>query len=102
MPVPHLAGSWQVITPPTSDQPWLVSSALDLARLNGYGPWPPFSSWTAGVNGFFGSVGIAPEVGTAYPRQIALSMPGWSMAYCRAWRMYSCRTRKPTCGLLKL
>ena len=40
MPVPHLAGSWQVITPPTSVQPWLVSSDLALAMLNGYGPCP--------------------------------------------------------------
>ena len=38
MPVPHLAGSWQVITPPTMDQPWLVSSDFALAMLNGYGP----------------------------------------------------------------
>ena len=34
MPVPHLAGSWQVITPPCRAQPWLVSSdfALDGAE----------------------------------------------------------------------
>jgi hypothetical protein len=25
MPVPHLDGSWQVITPPDMAQPWLVS-----------------------------------------------------------------------------
>ena len=55
----------------------------------------------AGTNGFAGTVGTAPESRLAYPRQIALLMPGWSSAYCMACRMYSCRTRKPTCGLLK-
>ena len=48
MPVPHLAGSWQVITPPDMDQPWLVSRDFALAMLNGYGPTPPFAVWAGG------------------------------------------------------
>src|SRR5579859_3186756 len=51
MPVPHLAGSWQVITPPTSDQPWLDSRDFALAMLNGYGPTPPLSFWIGGAYG---------------------------------------------------
>ena len=69
MPVPHLAGSWQVITPPCSAQPWLVSSDLALAMLNGYGPWLLFAVWTAGIHWFpGGAFGAGPEAGTAYPR----------------------------------
>src|SRR5580693_1931246 len=101
MPAPHLDGSWHCITPPTSDRPWLVSSDFALAGSNGYGPWPLFSFSIDGSNWFVGTVGTGPEVGTAYPRQIDLSMPSWSSAYCMAWRMYSCRTRWPTAGLLK-
>src|ERR1700733_8493878 len=38
IPGPHLAGSTQVGAPPgTTFQPWLVSSALALAMLNGNG-----------------------------------------------------------------
>src|ERR1700735_4832831 len=38
IPGPHLAGSTQVVGPPgTTFQPWLVSSALALAMLNGNG-----------------------------------------------------------------
>ena len=53
-PAPHsvaaVPGFSQVITPPTSDQPWLVSSAVRVATENGYGPRPPFSLWTAGIH----------------------------------------------------
>src|SRR5262249_37661319 len=101
MPVPHLAGSWQVITPPDSAQPWLVSKEFALEMLTGYGPCPLFSCWMVGTYGFGTVVGAGPEVGVAYPRQIALEIPGWSTMYCSACRMYSCRTMKPTCGLLK-
>ena len=88
MPVPHLDGSWQVITPPTSDQPWLVSGDFALAMLNGYGPWLPFSVWMDGIHWLpGGEFGAGPEVGRAYPRQIALMMPGWSMTSCSACRM---------------
>jgi len=39
IPGPHLAGSAHVVTPPGfTVQPWLTSSALALAMLNGYGP----------------------------------------------------------------
>src|SRR5579875_2410540 len=59
IPVPHLAGSWQVITD------------LALAMLNGYGPTPPFSRWIGGTYGLGSVVGAGPEVGVAYPRQMA-------------------------------
>src|ERR1700735_3117886 len=39
IPGPHLAGSVQLVVPPGATvQPWLVSSALALAMLNGNGP----------------------------------------------------------------
>src|SRR6185312_9352910 len=102
MPLPHLAGVWQVITPFCIAQPWLVSSDLALEMLNGYGPCKLFSRWIAGCQMLFGGVfGAGPEFGTPYPRKIALMMPGWSKTSCSAWRMYSCRIMKPTCGLLK-
>src|SRR6516162_3663770 len=63
IPVPHLGGSPQVITPPTSDQPWLASSAFALAMLNGYGPWPPFSVSIVGTHWLIVRVGIGPGVG---------------------------------------
>ncbi len=89
MPVPHFAGSWQVMTPPDSDQPWLVSRDLALEMLNGYGPCPALVIWMGGAYGFVTVVGAGPEVGVAYPRQIALLIPGWSRrtaapAGCRA------------------
>ncbi len=50
-------------------QPWLVSSALALAMLNGYGPCSLFSFWIGGCHWLPGGVfGAGPEVGTAYPR----------------------------------
>ena len=50
-------------------QPWLVSSDLALAMLNGYGPWSLFSVWMDGIHWFpGGAFGAGPEVGTAYPR----------------------------------
>src|ERR1700733_14890178 len=40
-PGPHLEGSVQVVVPPGATvQPWLDSSALALAMLNGNGPLP--------------------------------------------------------------
>src|SRR5271156_6355222 len=45
IPGPHLAGSAQVVVPPgTTVQPWLDSSALALAMLNGYAPVPASTS----------------------------------------------------------
>src|SRR5215471_458235 len=103
MPAPHLEGSWQVITPPCMDQPWASSVDLALAMLNAYGPWLLFWVWMDGIHWLpGGEFGAGPEPGMAYPGQIALMMPGWSMTSCRAWRMYSWRIRKPACGLLKL
>src|SRR2546425_12393908 len=86
IPGPHLAGTWQVITPPALLQPWLVSRAVALATLNGYGPWPLFSRSTGGTHWLLGWVGTGPEVGTAYPRHIAVSIPGWSMSIFSACR----------------
>src|SRR5262249_56112056 len=72
MPSPHWPGPvpacWQVITPLTLLHPWLVSSEVALATLNGYAPWPLLACWTGGVHWLAGWVGVAPEVGTLEPR----------------------------------
>ena len=60
-----MPADWQVITPPTSFQPWLVSSEVAVATLNAYGPCPPFSFCTDGTHWLFGWVGTPPEVGYA-------------------------------------
>src|ERR1700757_1584214 len=57
MPVPHLAGVTQVITPPTFFQPWLASSAVALATENEYGPSPPLAFCTGGVHRLGGGGG---------------------------------------------
>src|SRR5215468_4714460 len=59
IPAPHLAGSVQVITPPVSVQPWLVSRFLALAGLNGYGPWLLLAFWLSGVHWLAGRPGTA-------------------------------------------
>src|SRR5215468_2472502 len=95
IPAPHLAGSVQVITPPVSVQPWLVSRFLALAGLNGYGPWLALDCWFCDTHWLAGVPGIAPPFGTAYPRQIAVLSPGWSITICSACRMYSCLKMGP-------
>src|SRR6516162_4441290 len=87
IPAPHLAGSVQVITPPVIVQPWLVSSVLALAGLNGYGPWLLLAFWLSGTHWLAGRLGTAPLFGTAYPRQIAVLSPGWSITISSACRM---------------
>ena len=60
------------------------------------------SGWAA-CHWLAGAVGAAPEVGWAYPCQIALSMPGWSMASLQGLPDVELPDhRNPTCGLLKL
>src|ERR1700733_3717731 len=71
IPGPHLAGSAQVLVPPgTTFQPWLVSSALALAMLNGNGPTPEASCALPSDdrNGVVGVLPTGPTVGTPYPR----------------------------------
>src|SRR5580700_11785080 len=66
IPGPHLAGSAQVVVPPgTTVQPWLDSSALALAMLNGYGPCPDLvAAWPAGDRNLLtGTLPTGPTVG---------------------------------------
>src|SRR5579875_2482711 len=86
IPVPHLAGAGPVTAPPSSPQPWLVSWRVALPILIGDGPFPPFSRWIGGTYGMGSVVGAGPEVGVAYPRQMALEIPCWSITICTACR----------------
>ena len=62
LPLPALV---QVITPPCSVQPWLVSSDFALPTLNGYAPWPLLDFCTSATYWLSGWLGTGPVPGTA-------------------------------------
>src|SRR5262245_38884159 len=102
IPAPHLDGSVQVITPLVNVQPWLVSRFFAFAMLNGYGPWLLLVFSMSGVHWLGVPDGTGPPCGTAYPRQIAVASPGWSITICSACRMYSCLNIGPVFWLFML
>jgi len=58
----------QVITPPTSLQPWLVSSEVASAMENGYGPCPWFSFWLAETHWLAGCLRMGDSQAADGPR----------------------------------